>query len=84
MDGKKIAIWVLSILFVLSAVALVIVGMRYRKAVAKIANPLDVLKNYVATLPIYSSNADAVANGLKVGDRYRLTATADTFMTVTA
>lgn len=84
MEGKTIAIIALSVGL---ASALVFGGIMFaqnRKLKAKAADKAAMLADYIATLPIYQTSAEAKTNGLSVGDHYRKSATATDFEVVTA
>lgn len=87
MDSKKVAIWVLSIVLAAALIFGTILFMQNRKMKKQLGTPVDYnkeLQDYINTLPIYLSNADAVTHGLKVGDKYRKTSTATDYEIVTA
>ena len=82
MDGKKTAIWILAIFLFVALGVIFLQTMRFRKAKTQLSTPATLLANYIATLPVYTTNADAVANGLAVGTNYKVSSTATTFLTV--
>ena len=84
MKISTIVIIVLSILLVGAVIFAIMVSMKLKKERASHANPADDVQRFINTLPIYASNADALENGLKVGDKYRTSSTATNFTEVQA
>jgi len=84
MSAKNIVITALSIIAAAGIFFSIWFMLKLRKEKALHANPLDDVQRYIATLPIYASNADALDAGLIAGDRYRKSSTAISFEIVQA